>query len=205
VKRKLAYFHHYQTRSRGLDQPKTCLSVIKEEEDSDTEASGSWPAAIPRCENHKVGPRIDVWAEENTMSSLLMDRGGRKFLNGDKGGPPLRHPKQRAAAQDVGLKLRPQAANLTPNNHFILYIELLEGGARSQADQLQERMQKELDLRNAMELAEYTRQWQCTRRKWQTGTPCPWQVGDPSCASASGNPSGRHCLWEPVGSILGIV
>jgi hypothetical protein len=60
-----------------------------------------------------------------------------------------------AAAQNVGLKLRPQAANLTPNNYFILYTELLESGARSQADQLQERMQKELDLRNAMELAEY--------------------------------------------------
>ena len=155
MKRKLAYFHRYQTRSRGLDQPETGLSVIKEEEDSDTEASGSWAATIHRCENHEVGPRIDVWAEENTMSLLSMDRGGRKLFNGDKGGPPLRHLKQMAAAQDVGLKLRPQAANLTPNDHFILYTELLEGGARSQADQLQERMQKELDLRNAMELAEY--------------------------------------------------
>jgi hypothetical protein len=142
VKPKLAYFHRYQTRSRGLDQPETSLSVIKEEEDSDTE-------------NHEVGPRIDVWAEKNTMSSLSMDRGGRKLFNGAKGGPPLRHLKQMAAAQDVGLKLRPQAANLTPNDHFIWYTELLEGGARSQADQLQERMQKELDLRNAMELAEY--------------------------------------------------
>jgi hypothetical protein len=155
VKRKLAYFHRYQTRSRGLDQPKTGLSVIKEEEDSDTKASGSWVATIPRCENHEVGPKIDVWAEENTMSSLLMDRGGRKLFNRDKGGPPLRHLKQMAAAHDVGLKLRPQAANLTPNDHFILYTEFLEGGARSQADQLQERMQKELDLRNTMELAEY--------------------------------------------------
>jgi hypothetical protein len=131
------------------------LSVIKEEEDSDTKASGSWAATIPRCENHEVGPRIDVWAEENTMSLLSMDKGGRKLFNGDKGGPPLRHLKQMAAAQDVGLKLRPQAANLTPNDPFILYTELVEGGARSQADQLQKRMQKELDLRNAMELAEY--------------------------------------------------
>jgi hypothetical protein len=91
VKRKLADFHRYQTRSRGLDQPETCLSVIKEEEDSDTKASGSWAAIIPRCENHKVGPRIDVWAEKNTMSLLSMDRGGRKLFNGDKGGLPLRH------------------------------------------------------------------------------------------------------------------
>jgi hypothetical protein len=63
--------------------------------------------------------------------------------------------KQMAAAQDVGLKLRPQAANLTPNDHFISYTELLEGGAKYQADQLQKRMQKELDLGNVMELAEY--------------------------------------------------
>jgi hypothetical protein len=76
VKRKLAYFHRYQTRSRGLDQPEIGLSVIKEEEDSDTEASGSWAATIPRCENHEVGPRIDVWAKEKTMSLLSMDRGG---------------------------------------------------------------------------------------------------------------------------------
>jgi hypothetical protein len=82
VKRKLAYFHRYQTRARGLDQPETG-SVIKEEEDSDTEASGSWAAAIPRCENHEVGPRIDVWAEESTMSSLSMDRSSRKLFNGD--------------------------------------------------------------------------------------------------------------------------
>jgi hypothetical protein len=98
VKRKLAYFHRYQTRSRGLDQPETGLSVIKDEEDSDTKASGICAAAIPRCENHEVGPRIDVWAEENTMSSLSMDRSGRKSFNGDNGGPPLRHLKQMAAA-----------------------------------------------------------------------------------------------------------
>jgi hypothetical protein len=150
-----AYFHRYETRARGLDQPKTGLSVIKKEEDSDTEASGSWAAATPRFENHEVGPSIDVWAEKNTMSLLSMNRSSRKLFNGDQGGPPPLHLKQMAAAQDVGLKLRPQAANLTPNDHFILYTELLEGGARSQADQLHEQMQKELDLRNAMELAEY--------------------------------------------------
>jgi hypothetical protein len=75
VKCKLAYFYHYQTRSRGFDQPETSLFVIKEEEDSDTEASGSWAAAIPRCENHEVGPRIDVWAEENTMSFAVDGHG----------------------------------------------------------------------------------------------------------------------------------
>jgi hypothetical protein len=51
--------------------------------------------------------------------------------------------------------LRPTATNLTPNDRFVLLTDLLEGGARSQADQLQERMQKELDASNAMELAEY--------------------------------------------------
>jgi hypothetical protein len=93
VKHKLAYSHRYQTMSRGLDQPGTGLSVIKEEKSSDTEGSGSWAAAIPRYKNRKVGPRIDVWAEKNTMSSLLMDRGSRKLFNGDQGGSPLRHLK----------------------------------------------------------------------------------------------------------------
>jgi hypothetical protein len=155
VKRKLAYFHRYQTRARGLDQPQTHLFVIKEEEEFPLKPAGAGAAATPRCENHEVGPRIDVWAEEKTMSLLSMDRSSRKLFNRDQGGPPLRHLKQMAAAQDVRLKLRPQAANLTPNDYFILYSELLKGGVRSQADQLQERMQKELDLRNAMELAEY--------------------------------------------------
>jgi hypothetical protein len=60
-----------------------------------------------------------------------------------------------SAAQDVGIKLRPTATKLTPNDRFVLLTDLLEGWARSQADQLQERMQKELDASNAMELAEY--------------------------------------------------
>jgi hypothetical protein len=93
VKRKLAYFHRYQTRARGLDKPETSLYVIKEEEDSDTEPSGSWAAAIPRYKNHEVGPRMDVWVEENMMSSLSMDRSSRKLFNGDRDGPPLRHLK----------------------------------------------------------------------------------------------------------------
>jgi hypothetical protein len=56
----------------------------------------------------------------------------------------------------------PTAINLTPNDRFVLLTDLLEGGARSKADQLQERMRKELDVRNAMELAEYEYLWQCT-------------------------------------------
>jgi hypothetical protein len=60
-----------------------------------------------------------------------------------------------SAAQDVGIKSRPTATNLTLNDRFVLLTNLLEGGARSQADQLQERMQKELDASNALELVEY--------------------------------------------------
>jgi hypothetical protein len=149
VGRKLAYPHHYQPRSRGLDEAPTELVVTNEEEDSDTEASGSWAISIPRYDNHEVGPRIDVWAEENAMASLSTERISRKLFSGDKEGPPLRHLKQMHAAQDVGIKLRPTAANLTPNDRFVLLTDLLEGGARSLADQLQERMQKELDASNA--------------------------------------------------------
>jgi hypothetical protein len=60
-----------------------------------------------------------------------------------------------SAAQDIEIKLRPTATNLTPNNRFVLLTDLLEGRARSRADQLQERMQKELDASNTMELVEY--------------------------------------------------
>jgi hypothetical protein len=89
------------------------------------------------------------------MASLSTERNSRKLFSGDKEGPPLRHLKQMHAAQDVGIKLRPTAVNLTPNDRFVLLTDLLEGGARSQADQLQEGMQKELDARNVMELTEY--------------------------------------------------
>jgi hypothetical protein len=130
------------------------LVVAKEEQDSNTKASGSWTASLPRYENYEVGPRIDVWAEENAMASLSTERNSRKLFSGDKNGPALRHLKQMSAAQDVGIKLRPTATNLTPNDRFVLLTDLLEGGARSQADQLQERMQ-ELDASNAAELAEY--------------------------------------------------
>jgi hypothetical protein len=89
------------------------------------------------------------------MTSLSTEWNSRKLFSGDKKGPPLRHLKQMHTAQDVGIKLRPTAVNLTPNDRFVLLTDLLEGGARSQADQLQERMQKELDVRNAIEVAEY--------------------------------------------------
>jgi hypothetical protein len=77
VGRKLAYPHHYQTRSRGLDEAPTELVVTNEEEDSDTEVSGSWAVSIPRYDNHEVGPRIDVWAEKNLMASLSTERNSR--------------------------------------------------------------------------------------------------------------------------------
>jgi hypothetical protein len=60
VGRKLAYPHRHQTRLRDMDEPQTELAVINEEEDSDTEASGSWAAPIPRYDNHEAGPRIDI-------------------------------------------------------------------------------------------------------------------------------------------------
>jgi hypothetical protein len=104
------------------------LVVTNKEQDSDTEASGS---SIPRYDNHEVGPRIDVWAEENAMASLSTERNSRKLFSGDKNGPPLRHLKQMSAAQDVGIKLRSTATNLTPNDRFVLLTDLLEGGARS--------------------------------------------------------------------------
>jgi hypothetical protein len=96
-----------------------------------------------------VGPRIDIWAEDNAMASLSMEKNSQKLFSGDRDGPPLRHLKQMSAAQNVGINLRRAATNLMPNDRFVLLIDLLEGGARSQADQLQERMQKELDASNA--------------------------------------------------------
>jgi hypothetical protein len=138
-----------------LDEPQTELVVVNEEEDSDTEASKSWAAPIPRYDNHEVGPRIDIWAEKEAMASLSTKQNSQKLFSGDKEGPPLRHLKQMHAAQDVGIKLRPTTANLTPNDRFVLLTDLLEGGVRSQADQLQKRMQKKLDASNTLELMEY--------------------------------------------------
>jgi hypothetical protein len=155
VERKLAYPHHHQTTLRGLEEPQTELVVANEEEHSDTEAIGSWAAPIPQCNNHEVLPKIDIWAGEEAMASLSTERNNRNLFSGDKEGPPLRHLKQMHAAQDVGIKLRPTAANLTSNDRFVLLTDLQEGGARSQADQLQERMQKELDASNVLELIEY--------------------------------------------------
>jgi hypothetical protein len=142
VESKVAYPHRYQTRLRGLDEPQTEFAVINKEKDSDTEASGSWAAPIPWYDNHEEGPRIDVWAEEEAMATLSAKRNSRKLFSGDKEGPPLRHLKQMHAAQDVGIKWRPTAVNLTPNDLFVLLTDLLEGRARSQADQLHERMQR---------------------------------------------------------------
>jgi hypothetical protein len=70
------------------------------------------------------------------MASLSTDRNRRKLFSGDRNGPPLRHLRQMSVAQDVGIKLRPTATNLTLNDCFVLLTDLLEGGARSQADQL---------------------------------------------------------------------
>jgi hypothetical protein len=65
------------------------------------------------------------------MASLSTERNSRKLFNGDKDGPSLRHLKQMSVAQDVRIKLRPTATNLTRNDRFVLLIDLLEGGARS--------------------------------------------------------------------------
>jgi hypothetical protein len=119
-------------QAERLDEAQTELVVTNEGQDSDTESSGSWAAPIPRYNNHEVGPRIDVWAEEIAMASLSTKRNSRKLFSGDKNGPPLRHLKQMSAAQDVGIKLRSTATNLTPNDRFVLLTDLLEGGARSQ-------------------------------------------------------------------------
>jgi hypothetical protein len=112
VERKLAYPHRHQTRLRGLDEPQTKLAVVNEEEDSDTKACRSWAALMPWYDNHEVGPRIDIWAEEEAMASLSTERNSRKLFSGYKEGPPLRHLKQMHAAQDVGIKLRPTAATV---------------------------------------------------------------------------------------------
>jgi hypothetical protein len=71
MERKVTYPHCHQTRLRDLDEPQTELAVINEEEDTDTKASGSWAAPIPRYNNHKVRPRIDVWAEKRSYGFTL--------------------------------------------------------------------------------------------------------------------------------------
>jgi hypothetical protein len=93
VERKLADPHRHQTRLRGLDEPQTELAVINEEEASDIKASGSWATPILRYDNHEVGPRIDIRAEEEAMASLSLERNSRKLFSGDKEGSPLRHLK----------------------------------------------------------------------------------------------------------------
>jgi hypothetical protein len=143
------------------------------------------------------------------MASLSTERNSRKLFSGDKEGPPLRHLKQMHAAQDVGIKLRPTAANLTPNDRFVLLTDLLEGGARSQADQLQERMQKELDASNAMELAEYeasvamhplrVTKWNALLAAGRGPAPVPPAPAPPVARTLYRDPLGQ--FWESFGRL----
>jgi hypothetical protein len=209
VGRKQAYPHHYQTRSRGLDEALTEPVITNEEENSDTKASGCWAVSIPRYDKQEVGPRIDIWAEENAMASLLTERNSRNLFSGDKEGPPLRHLKQMHAAQDVGIKLRPTAANLTPNDLFVLLTYLMKGKARSQADQLQERMQEELDRSNAMELAEYeasvtmhplrVAEWNALPAADRGPAPVPPAPAPPVARTEYRDPMGQ--FWELFGRL----
>lgn len=108
-------------------------------------------------------------------------------------------------AQDFSIKLRATAANLTPNDCFTFLTDLLESGARSQAHQLEERMQKELDASNAATLAEYEeavamyRMWLA---EWTALLPAKGRgpAAVPSkCAAGKGDP-----IKGPVkGSMLG--
>jgi hypothetical protein len=164
VECKLAHPHRHQTRLRGLDEPQTKLAVINEEEDSDTEVSGSWAAPIPRYDNHEVGPRIDIWAEEEAMASLSTERNSRKLFSGDREGPPLRHLKQMHAAQDVGIKLRPTAVNLTPmTGSFCLQICWKAGPAPK-------RINSKSGCRRSWTYATQWN-WRSTRNLWRC-TPC---------------------------------
>jgi hypothetical protein len=200
VGRKLAYPHRHQTRLRGLDNAQTELVIAKEAQDSDTKASKSSAAPIPRYENHEVGPRIDIWAEKDAMASLSTERNGRKLFSGDKNGPLLRHLKQMHAAQDVGIKLRPTAVNLTPKYRFVLLTDLLEGGARSQADQSQERMQKELDAKNALELMEYEASVAMHPMRMAKWNALPAEGRGPAPAVAAAAPPDARTLYrDPLG------
>jgi hypothetical protein len=202
VERKPAYPHRHQTRLRGLDEPQTELAVINEEEDSDTEASGSWAAPIPRYDKHEVGPRIDIWAEEEAMASLSAKRNNRKLFSRDKEGPPLRHLKQMHAAQDVGIKLRPTAANLTHNDRFVLLTDFLEGGARSQGDELQERMQKELNASNALELMEYDAAVAAYPMRMAEWNALPAEGrGGALVQPATIPPVAKTLFWDPLGQL----
>jgi hypothetical protein len=100
-----------------------------------------------------------------------------------------------SAAQDVGIKLRPTATNLTPNDRFVLLTDLLEGGARSQADQLQERMQKELDASNAMKLAEYEASLVMHPVRMAEWNALPAEGRGPQpVAPAEETPIAKHCI-----------
>jgi hypothetical protein len=143
------------------------------------------------------------------MASLSTERNGRKLFSGDKEGPPLRHLKQMSAAQDVGIELRLTATNLTLNDRFVLVTNLLEGGARSQADQLQKRMQQELDASNAMELAEYeasvamhplrVAEWNALPAEGRGPAPVPSAPGPPVAKTLYRDPLGQ--FWALFGRL----
>jgi hypothetical protein len=139
------------------------------------------------------------------MASLSIERNSRKLFSGHKECPPLRHLKQMHAAQDVEIKLRPMGANLTPNDRFVLLTDLLEGGARSQADQLQEpEMQKELDASNALELMDYdaavaaypmrVAEWSALPAEGRGAAPVQPAAIAPVAKTLFRNPLGQ--LWE---------
>jgi hypothetical protein len=143
------------------------------------------------------------------MASLSTERNSRKLFSGDKEGPPLRHLKQMHAGQDVGIKLRPTAVNFTPSDRFVLLTDLLEGGARSQADQLQERMQKELDASNALELMEYDAavaaypirmaEWNALPAEGRGAAPVQPAAIPPVAKTLFQDPVGH--LWESFGRL----
>ena len=101
MRRKLAAPHRYQTRSRGFDGDQLGLVVADEGQDSDTEVNEGWLEPAPRYNNYELGPRFDIWTDEDSMASSSVERGGRKFFSGDRDGLPLRHLKQMSQALDV--------------------------------------------------------------------------------------------------------
>jgi hypothetical protein len=85
-----------------LDENQSGTLVVTHEEESDSDTGSNWVEPILQYGDHAMGPRIDIWADENNMASLTTDR-GRKLFSGDRDGPPLRHLKQMSSAQDVSI------------------------------------------------------------------------------------------------------
>jgi hypothetical protein len=99
--------------------------------------------------------------------------------------------------------LRPTNTNLTPNDRFVLLTDLLEGGARSQTDQLQERMQKELDASNAMELAEYEASLAMHPFRVSEWNALPAEGRGPAPVPPAPAPVVAKTLyWDPLGQFL---